>query len=164
MNKKTHTRFLRPSVFSGIYIWECTLQQCKEVLRRSPKFHESHLYVSCKEVCVFTNILFLNLNLNNILELKKYFFYCKCVKRRRRRTCKILFKSICECFSLYFLGFSTNMAASIKRDLLSSTYKLITLRKQKHNDDYVKVIIHYNKCSYIYYIPFQTVYNHFEIF
>lgn len=47
----------------------------------------------------------------------------------------------------------------MKGDPMSSTYKWFSLGKQKHIDDCVKVIIHYNKCSCVYDIPFLSVYN-----
>lgn len=46
----------------------------------------------------------------------------------------------------------------MKGDLLSSQF--LVLCKQKHNsDDDMGVIIHYNKHSYMYNIPFLTLYN-----
>lgn len=48
---------------------------------------------------------------------------------------------------LSFLGFGRNVVVLIKGDLLSNTYKWLILTKTKHNNDYVNVIIHYDKPS-----------------
>lgn len=52
------------------------------------------------------------------------------------------------------LGFGRYMTALIKGGLLASIYKWFILRKHKHNNDYLKVTVHYNK-----HIPFLTVHN-----
>lgn len=46
------------------------------------------------------------------------------------------------------------MAALIKGGQLSGIYKWFILRKPKHNNDYLKVTVHYNE-----HIPFLTVHN-----
>lgn len=46
------------------------------------------------------------------------------------------------------------MAASINGDPLSNTYKWLIFSKQKHNNDYGRVIMHYYKHNYAYYISF----------
>lgn len=63
--------------------------------------------VSCAEVCVFTNILVIDLNLNYMSKLEILFaFLCKKRRRRRRR--------MGVRFCLSFLGFGRNMVAPVK--------------------------------------------------
>lgn len=49
------------------------------------------------------------------------------------------------------------MAAPIKGDLLSSTYKRFNFSEQEPNSDYMKVITRSSKHSYVNSIPFLTV-------
>lgn len=84
-------------------------------------------------------------NVNYISELK-----IKKIKEKEE-THKNLFVSRVFCS---FLGFSGNMAAPMKSDQLSSTYKWLIFSKHKHNDDYVMAI---NIVTYIIFHFSQTI-------
>lgn len=86
------------------------------------------------------------------------FLYSKHVEdRKEEKSAKSYinpFVSRAYCYPLSFLCFGRNMAALIKGGPLSSIYKWFILRKPKHNNDYLKVTVHYNK-----HIPFLIVHN-----